>query len=248
MAHSSNWSTTSLSAPGADPKGIQFQFDGVARPRLDAAGDLVLETGDEMRLRKPFLYQDINGVRSEISGGYSVHGRQVGFWTGPYNSTKPLVIDPVLVYETRLGQGWINGMAVDGAGNTWVAGSVWPQPTTFSPTEVLTKLDENGTPLYTTYIDGNIGGVGGISVYAVAVDTVGSAYITGYANKPDLPTVSAAQPAPGGKGDAFVGKLAPDGSGFVYLTYLGGSDNDGGTRIAVDLAGNAYVTGYSCSV
>src|SRR6266567_9323216 len=164
MAHSSNWSTTSLSAPGADPKRIQFQFDGVARPRLDASGDLVLEAGDEMRLRKPFLYQDINGVRREISGGYSVHGTQVGFWTGNYDSTRLLVIDPVLVYETRLGQGWINGMAVDGAGNTWVAGSA------FSPTEVLTKLDENGTPLYTTYFDGNIGGVGGISVHAVAVD------------------------------------------------------------------------------
>jgi len=158
-----------------------------------------------------------------------------------------LVIDPVLVYETRLGQGLINGMAVDGAGNTWVARSVWPQ-TFFGPTEVLTKLDANGTAVFTTYLDAGLGGISGASVTAVTVDAAGSAYITGYAKKPDLPTVSAVQPAPGGNGDAFVGKLTPDGSRFVYLTYLGGSDNDGGISIAVDLAGNAYVTGFTCSV
>ncbi len=137
-------------AARAEPKEIRLRFDGVAPPRVDAEGDLILEGGDAIRLRKPVLYLDVNGVRKEISGGYSVHGKRVGFWTEPYDSTKPLVIDPVLVYETRPGQGWINGMAVDAAGNTYLAGSVWPQPTVFSPTEVLTRLDANGTPLYTT--------------------------------------------------------------------------------------------------
>jgi len=87
----------------------------------------------------------------------------------------------------------------------------------------------------------------GIIVSAVAVDETGSVYITGYVEKSGLPTVSAAQAIYGGKGDAFVAKLKADRSGFVYLTYLGGSGFDVGKRIAVDARGNAYVTGVTCS-
>jgi hypothetical protein len=82
----------------------------------------------------------------------------------------------------------------------------------------------------------------------VAVDAAGSVYITGYAGQSGLSTVNAAQPFYGGMGDAFVAKLKPDGSGFSYFTYLGGSGRDGGRRIAVDSSGNAYVTGYTCSI
>ena len=43
--------------------------------------------------------------------------------------------------------------------------------------------------------------------------------------------------------DAFVTKLYPSGTNFVYSTYLGGTNNDVANSIAVDGSGDAYVTG-----
>jgi hypothetical protein len=108
--------------------------------------------------------------------------------------------------------------------------------------------------VYTTHLGDfsvtSVNGEGtGVVVAGVAVDGEGSAYITGYVNKVGLlPIVNALQPAYGGMGDAFVGKLKPDGSEFVYLTYLGGGRKDIGWKIAVDPEGNAYVTGDTCSI
>jgi hypothetical protein len=75
------------------------------------------------------------------------------------------------------------------------------------------------------------------------VDTAGGAYVTGYTQSVDFPTVKPLQGANAGLGDAFVAKLNSTGSALVYSTYLGGSGGDSGEGIAVDSAGNAYVTG-----
>jgi len=134
----------------------------------------------------------------------------------------------------------VSGLAVDAAGNMYFAGSRWTSgPPAWTQSQVLTKLDSAGTPVFTTHVGdftAIVNGEGmGVAVAAVAVDGAGSAYITGYVNKAGLlPIVNARQPVHGGMGDAFVGKLKPDGSGFVYLTYLGGSRNDRGRKIAVD--------------
>ena len=81
----------------------------------------------------------------------------------------------------------------------------------------------------------------------IAVDSYGNAYVTGYTYSTDFPTVNPLQPSPGGEYDAFVAKLNPTGSALVYSTYLGGSSDDFGFGIAVDVAGNAYVTGWTSS-
>src|SRR5258708_7054584 len=152
-----------------------------------------------------------------------------------------------LPYEFRNNVG-VTGMAVDSAGAVYLTGSevsfIGP---VFSQTSVLIKLDATGAPVYTAHIERDLSGMSGILVSVVAVDDAGSVYITGYAEKSGLPTVSAAQAIYGGKGDAFVAKLKADRSGFVYLTYLGGSGFDVGRRIAVDAGRNAYVTGVTCS-
>src|SRR6266571_453068 len=80
---------------------------------------------------------------------------------------------------------------------------------------------------------------------AIAVDPLGNAYVTGFALSTDFPTTAGAVQATfgGGGEDAFVTKLNPTGSGLVYSTSLGVSDE--GFGIAVDALGNAYVTGIS---
>jgi hypothetical protein len=83
----------------------------------------------------------------------------------------------------------------------------------------------------------------------IAVGAAGNAYVTGLANSPDFPIVHALQPTLlSNSSNAFVAKLTVNGSALVYATYLGGSGSgDAGRSIAVDMAGNAYVTGYTTS-
>ena len=81
---------------------------------------------------------------------------------------------------------------------------------------------------------------------AIAVDASGSAYVTGGALA--FPTTTGAfQPVSNGDSEVFVAKLAPDGSGLVYSTFIGGSSYDLGAGIAVDADGRAYVTGLAFS-
>lgn len=100
---------------------------------------------------------------------------------------------------------------------------------------------------YSSYL----GGIGGGNELgrAIAIDSAGNAYVTGETDSPNLPSTSAAaqRAYAGGGRDAFVAKLNPAGTAIVYLTYLGGNDSDYGYGIAVDPAGNAYITGYTNS-
>jgi uncharacterized protein (TIGR03437 family) len=93
------------------------------------------------------------------------------------------------------------------------------------------------------------GGAQDDAINAIAVDREGAAYVTGAALSPDFPTTSTAvqRTYNGGDTDAFVLKLNPEGSARFYSTYLGGGSGDAGFGIAVDDAGNAYVTGATTS-
>jgi hypothetical protein len=107
-------------APEADPGRIRLGFEGTSHPpRLDEQGHLVLPTAlGEVRLHKPVIYQEIAGQRQAVAGRYVLHpqapsprptaagqgeGIQVGFEVAAYDRSRPLVIDPVLVYSTYLG-------------------------------------------------------------------------------------------------------------------------------------------------
>jgi hypothetical protein len=245
-------------APGADPATVALAFDGVDGVRLDGDGDLVLATpGGEIRLHRPVIYQEAGGERRPVEGGYVLDGDRVRFRVAAWDASRPLVIDPVLGYSTFLGgssndQGF--GIAVDSTGNAYVTGSTVSSnfPVSSAPLRAtragvtdafVTKLSPGGTLLYSTFL----GGSGDDAGNAIAVDTAGNAYVVGTTNSTTFPVLGAFQPTLRGGNDAFVAKLDPSGSTLVYSTYLGSNTDDTGNGIALDAAGNAYVTGSTAS-
>ena len=164
-----------------------------------------------------------------------------------------------LVYSTYLGGSDEDvgaGIAIDGAGNAYVAGhTVSNDFPTVAPLQsvhtgvydgFVAKLDASGgSLLYSTYLGGNAGA----QVRAIAVDASGNAYVTGLTYSTNFPVVAAPQPTFGGGsfGDAFVSKLNAAGNALAYSTYLGGNGEEDGRGIAVDGAGNATVVGLTGS-
>jgi len=251
-------------APGTDPGAITLGFEGAENLSVDVRGDLILSTQNgEARFLKPVVYQEVGGVRQEIAGRYKIKDKKRGevcFDLAKYDSTKPLVIDPVLAYSTYLGPSEGFAIAVDSAGNAYVAGATqdgaqFPttsgaaQPMFGGGTDVfVSKLSNDGSSLvYSSYLGG--GGVD--SSYGIAIDSTGNAYVTG-STSGDFPTTPGAFQTTygGGASDAFVAKLSADGSSLLYSTYVGGSGDDANftihrlySDIAIDSAGNAYVAG-----
>jgi beta-propeller repeat-containing protein/HYDIN/CFA65/VesB family protein/ASPM-SPD-2-Hydin domain-containing protein len=246
-------------APGADPNVIRISLEGGGALRLDAQGDLVLGATDkEIRLHKPRLYQEVRGKKQEVFGKYFLAGsNQVGFEVGSYNTTQELTIDPTLSYSTYLGGTTFdqaNGIAVDAAGNAYVAGftsssNFITTPGAFDTSAAsgfdafVTKFSPTGSVVYSTYLGGN----GPDQAAAIAVDPAGAAYIAGETYSTNFPIVTGAFTTNRGQGDAFVAKLSGDGSSLLYSTYLGGSAQDAARGIAVDSSGNAYVAGQTFS-
>ncbi len=93
--------------------------------------------------------------------------------------------------------------------------------------------------VYSTYLGGNFEDLAN----AITVDSAGNVYVTGETSSANFPRKHAFQPKLKGPSNAFVTKLNASGSALVYSTYLGGSGQEYGHGIAVDSAGNAYVTG-----
>ncbi len=167
-----------------------------------------------------------------------------------------------LVYSTYLGGSdfdYGNGIGVDSAGNACVTGFTsstnFPTANAVQGTNAggdgdafVTKLNATGSArLYSTYLGGSNYDGG----HDIAVDSAGNAHVTGFTQSANFPTANAVQGTPGLNvgilGDAFVTKLNASGSALLYSTYLGGSSGDQGNGIAVDSAGNAYVTGATAS-
>jgi hypothetical protein len=247
-------------APGADPGSIRFSIQGADRLRLDANGNLVLSTalGDVLE-HAPVVYQEAGGVRQAVVGQFVLLNQdEVGFQVGAYDPNLPLTIDPVLSYSTYLGSTAVAGygIAVDSAGNAYITGGTYYVgfPVTAGAFQTsgggyqdtfVTKLNAAGTALlYSTYL----GGSGFEDGNGISVDSAGNAYVTGFTNSTNFPvTAGAFQTTFGGVEDAFLAKLNAAGTALLYSTYLGGNGDDFGNGIAVDSAGNAYVTGYTNS-
>ncbi|WP_353071415.1 SBBP repeat-containing protein [Tunturiibacter gelidoferens] len=228
--------------------------DGVEGIAVDAAGDLYLagDTGSTNFPVTPGAFQ----TQNPDTAGYD-YGKSI--FVSKLNPT-----GSALLYSTYLGgstQDYGNGIAIDDSGDAYVTGvsgsSDFPvtsgvfQTTakTFNGSAFVAKLNPQGTGLiYATYL----GGSGGDSGNAIAIDSSGDAYVAGSTASTDFPvTAGAFQSIKRSTGieetNGFITKLNPDATALIYSTYLGGTYSDSILGMAVNRFGNALVTGYTQS-
>ena len=208
---------------------------------LDAAGDLYITgstTSADFPLVAPFQANCASGC--------------------DYAFVTKLDSTGTVLYSTYLGGDSFNqglGIVVDAGGNAYVTGGT--QSTNFPlmnpyqstnrtgfTTAFVTKLSPTGAALvYSTYLGGSILEQG----LHIAVDGTGAAYVAGYTESRDFPVLNAVQPSHGGDIDAFVTKFMPSGTALSYSTYLGGSDQEYPTGLAIDAVGSVYLAGETSS-
>jgi hypothetical protein len=248
-------------SPGGDPSQIAYTLSGSDSLSIDQSGDLVLQTPlGNLVQHAPVTYQLIDGVRRDVASYYVLDGEKVSFALGPYDHSQALIIDPVVLYSTYLGGSLGDkglAIAVDAAGNAYVTGETGSSefPTTAGAYDrtiaggntltdaFVTKFNPNGQLVYSTYLGGWTDDHG----TAIAVDAAGNAYVGGWTSSSNFPTTAGAFQTTFHGADCFVTKLNASGSGIVYSTFLGGNASQFIGGIAVNTAGNAFVTGDTTS-
>lgn len=250
-------------SPKAKVETIRLALPGVQKATLDKAGNLHMGIagGREVVQQAPVCYQLSGAKRVPVPGQYQLLAKNngtvtLGFSVPKYDRSKPLYIDPV-IYSTYLGASAGEdgrSVAADNAGNAYITGRTTSTnfPTTFGVFQTVksgdydayvTKLNPTGSAVvYSTYI----GGSGADDGKSIAVDSSGNAYVAGRTLSSDFP-VFTGQTTYGGNEDAFIFKLNSIGTALLYSTFVGGAAQDYGTGLALDNAGNAYVTGTTYS-
>lgn len=226
-----------LVAPHADPNQIRLSFSGAKKMRLLETGEISLQlTGEDVLLKKPTIYQEGNGIRREIEGGYTVReGNDVTLTLGDYDPALPLTIDPLIVYSTYVGSSQDNGaggIAVNQNGETYMLGltndattlqatTTFPISTSGPDTGFLTKISADGSAALYTII------FSGISDFPImAVDSQDNVQV--YLGGPDN----------------ALRTLSKDSSGALTLGLFHGSfvfPNGPTAKIKTDSKGNAYL-------
>jgi Beta-propeller repeat len=207
-----------------------------------------------------FLSGETSSPDLVLSSGALAHN-PVAFQTEGNTLAFVAKLDPTgskMIYCTYLGGSKTavgHNLKIDSSGNAYVGGrteaSDFPTKNPIqaafgggSDDGFLTKLNSSGSAIvYSTYIGGSEYDQG----RALAVDSNGNAYLTGITESPNFPTKNPIHAKFSGKQDTFALKVNAAGSALVYSTYLGGSGNDVGHAMAVDAAGNAYITGLTNS-
>jgi len=248
--------------PGADAHRIALGFDGISRAEVAADGSALLKTAQgDLTLKRPLAYQEIAGTRHQIDAGYKVSDKRITIALGDYDHSRPLTIDPVLLFSTLFGGTTtvINGAAIDSSGNVYVTGyafdctgcvefptSAGSQTYAGGSDAFISKISSDGSTLeYSTLIGGSNFDEG----KGVAVDGSGNAYLAGETFSTDFPRTVGPASAPG-NGDGFVAEFGTTGA-VTWATYLGGSGFDEAFSIAVPPGCasncNAYVAGQTQS-
>ncbi len=266
---------TFIVQPGADPNLIQLAYRGADSVSVTDAGQLAVTTPvSSFTDATPYVYQEAQGTQVAVASAYILHAdttpgqHRYGFQVGAYDQSQPLYLDPaILVYAGYLGgseddSGY--GIAVDTTGHAYIGGYTFSTSATF-PELVGPDLSDNGNAdafIAKIKADGSglvyagfIGGGGSDYATGVAVDGLGNAYVIGGTNSTQDSSSGIRFPVRigpdltynGGNEDVFVAKVKADGTDLVYCGYLGGTSRDAGRAIALDIANNAYITGYTYS-
>lgn len=253
---------------GANIGSIKMGCEGIKKLKINAHHQLeVINSWGTLIEEIPESYQVIDGERREVKIGYVLQNDTTfGFEVvGSYDRSVPLIIDPVILkWSTWVGgsnTGYLFDIALDAAG--YVYGTGWyfsSFPVTAGSYDVSfngggnqpggdafvfkMKPDATGPLVYSTYLGGSSDDYGN----RICVDNAGNAYVTGYTASNNFPaTAGSFDNSFNGGSDVFVTKLNPAGSALVYSTYLGGTQGEAGNGIAVNAAGEAFVTGKASS-
>ena len=229
-------------APQADPDSIRIKLTGESRFALNSAGDLELQTPYGAVIHhRPLAFQIIDHQRKEVRADYAlVAANEVRIELGKYDRSHELVIDPTLAISSPTITSPATGVlaGVDGAGNIYTAvaggqGSIF-----------ILSFGSNGVVIN----QGTI--VGADTTAGMVVTSAGKVYLTGAASGTNFPSTNGYQTQladPNGTAhDAyFLDYVGLPSQAVLYGTYFGGVGEDLGNAIAVDAAGNAYITGQT---
>ena len=242
-----------LVAPGADYRAIRMRILGSDGISLDPAGNLVILSADgNLIFLAPDVFQMTGSGRRTRRGRFTLTDKdEIGFEIDSYDRSKPLVIDPVLDYQTFITSAYFltTGVATDASGNTYISGV-----TTDTGALRVMKLNPSGTNLiYTTDIGDSCQSFGGI-----VVDTKGNALVAISIFSTNVTNFPLKNPVPfgfqgNGSWYGYIVSLSADGSSLNYASLLGGgsqafqSSTTEVAGIAQDADGNAYISGYTNS-
>ncbi len=250
---------------GGNISDIQMTWDGIESIRVNENKQLEIKNKFGTLVEEmPESYQMINGQKVQVQIEYvALNKTTFGFKAvGKYDKSQTLIIDPIiLAWGTWVGcigtdEGYSHAVAVDPMGNVystgWYAANFPTTPGAYGTTykfqqdAFVFKLSRNGSQLvYGTYLAGNASEWG----YGVSANAAGECYIVGRTASNNFPTTAGAYQTThaGGGFDIFVTKLNSTGTAAIYSTLIGGPSNDEGYDLAVNAAGEVYLTGVTGS-
>ncbi len=251
-----------LAAPGADWRSVTIATAGVTAIETTNEGGLLLITpwGPIEQGAPEAWYERPDGERAPVACRYRVvEGLRFGFEVAE-EAPWPLVIDPPLEWSTLLGGSdldWLSQITISANEEAIVAGTTASVdfPTTPGAWDVslanpswdvfVSRFDATGSQLlFSTFV----GGTGFDYARTLEIDLDGTFVIGGWTDSADFPvTLGAYDTAINGARDAFITRLAADGSQLVFSSFFGGSEDDAIHSVALDPFGSAFVTGETRS-
>ena len=242
---------------------IQVRLDGVEGIRINEKGELTYQTlFGEVSHTKLYTFQEIKGRKQEVKSRFKIIDKNTfGFEVSAYDSTKNLVIDPV-IYSTIMGgtlEDYGYGVVADNLGNTFLTGSTsssnFPitagvvQPTYLpmagAQMGFVARMNNTGNSLiYCTYVGGNYT----TRLFKIDIhQNTGIAYAIGNTLGPGLPIVG--NNSGFASAQAILVVLNANGTNYVYSRYIGGANDEIGMDLRVDQANPnlVYVTGNTNS-
>ena len=264
--------------PGSDVSQLRIGFEGAEKMRLDDQGNLMITSnGEEVKHSAPVVYQEQEKGRVSIAGKYVIkEANEIGFEVGNYDHSKPLVIDPVLIYSSYIGgssndEGFT--VAANASGEAYVAGETSSDAATFplknefqssQPATVafITRMNANGSDiLYSTLLGDATGfctlDVCGTEIRGIVVGTDGKISITGATvndnNESDFPVTDNALQ----KNGFCIGVcgLEPDRRVDSFVTMLSADGQSlvystffGGSASASGFGGRAFDAGNAIAI